>query len=73
MQVVTLVPAQLPPVQTKDVAAGVQLAESVDVPPAVIEAGEALRVQDGGCDAGVTVTVAEAVLPVPTPLLPENV
>ena len=48
VQVVALVPAQLPPVQTKDVAAGVQLAESVEVPPALIEAGDALREQDGG-------------------------
>ena len=43
-----LVPTQVPPVQVNDAAAGVQLAESVAVPPTMIEAGEALRVQDGG-------------------------
>ena len=73
VQVVALVPTQVPPVQVNEVAAGVQLAESLAVPPAVITAGDALRVQDGGCDTGVTVTVAEEVLPVPMTLAPVNV
>jgi hypothetical protein len=42
-----LVPAQVPPVQTYDVAAGLQLAASVELAPAVMEAGLALTVQDG--------------------------
>ena len=75
VQVVALVPTQVPPVQVNDVAAGVQLAKSVELPPALIEAGAAVKEQDGGCNGGVTVTVtvAEAVLPLPTTLAPLNV
>ena len=48
VQVVALVPAQMPPVQVNDVAAGVQVAESVAALPAEINAGDALRLQEGG-------------------------
>ena len=37
----------MPPVQVNEVAAGVQLAVSVAVPPAMTEVGDALRVQTG--------------------------
>ena len=42
-----MVPTQVPPVQVNDVAAGVQLAVSVAVPPTKTELGEALRVHKG--------------------------
>ena len=48
MQVVVLVPGQVPPVQVNDVAVGVQLAVRVAVPPARTAVGDALRVQVGG-------------------------
>jgi len=47
VQVATVTPAQPPPLQAKDVAAGEQLAVSVEEPPAAIDAGLALRVHTG--------------------------
>lgn len=44
----TFVPGHVPPVQVNDVAAGVQLAVRVAVPPAMTEVGDAVRVQAGG-------------------------
>ena len=56
------------PAQTKEVAAGVQLAVRVDEPPDPIAAGDAARVQAG--TATVTVSVYVALLPAPRLLLP---
>ena len=53
-----------PPVQTYEVAAGLQDAVSTDVAPEAIDAGDALREQTGAVGA-VTVTWASAAAPVP--------
>jgi hypothetical protein len=71
VQVEAEVPAQVPPVQTKDVAAGVQLTVNVDDPPIVIEGGAATNVQLGF--GAVAVTVALTVLPVPPAFTPATV
>jgi hypothetical protein len=42
-----VVPAHVPPVQTNDVAAGLQLGVRTDVPPEAIDAGDALKLQLG--------------------------
>ena len=73
VQVAAVVPAQVPPVHANVIAPGLQLAESVELLPTTIDAGLAVKVQVGGCVAGVTVTVADAVLPAPIPLVPLNV
>ena len=71
VQVVDVVPAQEPPVQTNEVAVGLQVAVKTDVPPATIDAGTAANVQ---LDTGVvTVTVAVAATPVPLALTPAKV
>ena len=57
VQVAPVVPAQVPPVQMRLVAAGVQVAVSVELPPAVIEAGLALRVHTGVATLIVNVAV----------------
>ena len=48
VQVELVVPVQLPPLHSNDVAAGLQLAVSVDDAPAEIMAGFALSVHCGG-------------------------
>ena len=55
-----MVPAQEPPVQAYNVAAGLQFDTSVEGPPDVTEAGDAERVQVGE-DTGdeMSTTVAE--------------
>ena len=55
-QVGPMVPGQLPPVQLKAVAAGLQLAVNVALRPAVIADGETVSSQTGA-DAEVTVTM----------------
>ena len=54
-------------VHVYDVAAGLQLTESVDDPPRLIVDGEGVRVQVGGW---FTVTVADAEAPVPAAFVP---
>ena len=63
VQLATIVPAQVPPVQVKEVAAGLQLAVSVAVPPAVIEAGDAVSVQVGGEGRGGVTVNGDALTP----------
>jgi len=48
VQLELVVPAQVPPIHSKDVAAGLQLAVSVDDAPAEIMAGFAVSVHCGG-------------------------
>ena len=60
-QVAPIVPAQVPPVQLNAVAAGVQLAVKVEVRPAVMAAGDTIRLQTGAEAVGTTVTVTLAV------------
>ena len=57
MQVAPVVPAQVPPFQVYEVAAGVQSAVRVAEPPAVIVPGEAVRVHTGACGGGAAATV----------------
>ena len=66
------VPAQVPPVQLKKDAGVLQLDVRVEVAPGLIDAGDAVRVQNRG-GADVTVTVTLVVLPVPPVLLPLSV
>ena len=54
-------------VQLYEVAAGVQVAVSVDESPRLMVVGDAVRAQLGGW---FTVTVAEAAAPVPAALVP---
>ncbi len=46
-QVAAVVPAQLPPVQTYELAAGLQLVVRVALPPTTIDAGLALTLHSG--------------------------
>ncbi len=73
MQLEPVVLAQAP-VQAYEVAAGLHVAVSVDVPPDAIVAGDALKLQLGTVGA-VTVTLANASEDGPDALLPttENV
>ena len=64
-----MVPAHVPPVQTNDVAAGVQIGVRTDVPPEVIDAGEAFKLQLGAVGA-VTVIVAYAAVDAPVTFAP---
>lgn len=68
-QVAPVVPAHVPPVQTNEVAAGLQLGVSTEVPPEVIDAGDALRLQLGAVGA-VTLTVTYAAVDGPVTLVP---
>ena len=63
MQLVPVVPAHVPPVQTNDVAAGLQLAVSVELLPIVMAAGFAVRVQVGSVAAGAKTVNDMDVLP----------
>ena len=60
-QVAPMVPTQVPPVQLKALASGVQLAVRVELRPTVIAAGDTIMLQTGVVAAGVTVTVVLAV------------
>ena len=71
-QVAPVVPAQVPPVQLKELGGVVQLAVSVEVPPGLIIGEDALNVQKR-VGAEVTVTVALAILPTPLALVPLTV
>jgi hypothetical protein len=55
-----------------DVANGVQLAVSCELPPATIDGGDAVKVHTGA-EGAITVTVALAVLPVPPAFTPATV
>lgn len=67
-------PAQVAPVQLYDVAAGLQVAVSIDDPLAEIEGGLAVNMQAGGKTAcPLTDTIALVVLPAPPALLPVTV
>ena len=68
VQVTAVAPAQFPPVHTKEVAVGMQLAVRVDDAPAVMDAGVATSVHTGL--AGVTATVALTAVPVPPAFTP---
>ena len=70
VQLAPAVPTQVPPVQRYEIGMEVQLVVRVEEPPGLIVGGDALNVQENG--RGCTVTVAEVVLPVPTPLVPSN-
>ena len=74
MQVGPFVPGQEPPVQVKDVADGLQFAESMELPPGgiLMESGVAVNVQIGGVTVVPTVTVVDAILD-PPGLMPVNV
>lgn len=73
MQLGPMVPTQVPPVQLYELAMGVQLAVSVEVPPAATDVGDAVRLQTGVVEADpVTVTVAMDVFPVPYAFAPVN-
>ena len=63
MQLAPVVPAQVPPVQVNDVAAGVQLAVRVELLPVVMAAGFAVRVQVGSVGAGAKTVNAAVALP----------
>lgn len=72
VQVAVVLVAHVPPVQTNEVAAGVQVEVRVDVPPVTIVAGDALNVQLG--TGVVTVTVAPTLAaPVPPAFTPATV
>ena len=72
MQLAPLVLAQVPPVQRKEVAAGLQLAVRVTLLPSVIEASVAVRVQVGGNPEGAVTVNGKPALPplVVTMMLP---
>lgn len=71
-QVAAVVPAQVPPVQVKEVAGVLQLEVRVEVLPGLIAAGDALRMQKSG-GGDVTVMVALAILPAPMAFVPLTV
>jgi hypothetical protein len=72
VQVAVVFVAHAPPVQTNDVAAGVQEDVNVDDPPEATVAGDALKVQFG--KGIVTVTVAPTLgVPVPPAFTPATV
>jgi hypothetical protein len=68
--VAAVVPLQVPPVQMYELTDGLQFAVRVELPPKATELGEAVTVQTGRV---VTVTVAVARAPVPSPFAPATV
>ena len=69
MQVAVVLVAHVPPVQTKEVAAGLHDAVNKDDAPEAINVGDALSVQTGATGV-VTVTCVSAAAPVPVWLIP---
>ena len=70
--VAAVVPAQVPPVQLKKDAGVLQLDVRVEVPPGLMDVGNALRTQKS-VGGAVTVRVALAILTAPAALLPLTV